>query len=268
MPMVHTDPAMAQDARMRLHQIDTEPQGEADTVAEIRFGEMVAARILGRTALNQDPKLNRYVSLIGTALAMHASRPDLQFHFAVLESDEVNAYSTPGGFVFVTRGAVMATENESELAAILAHEIAHISERHIVKALNIKGADKSDLSTVSRFLGASADTARAAFSQAVDKAMDVIFDTGYQIEQELDTDRVATLLLADAGYDPAALLHFLKRIDGQSSGKVSKMKTHPGSERRLNSLTQLLQEEGLSSVSYNQEIMQKRFSNHVKTTKP
>lgn len=256
--------ALGQEARLRLHQVDNQPRGEADTVAEIRFGETVAARILGRESLSKDRELNRYVSLIGTALALHATRPDLQFHFAVMESPEVNAYSAPGGFVFITRGAIEASTSESELAAILAHEIAHISERHIVKALHIRGEEKGDLSAISRLIGASSDTARAAFSQTVDKALELILDTGYEMEQELDCDRIATLLLVQTGYDPQALQRFLQRNQGTASDGAHKMKTHPASQRRNDALRQLLEAEGLTTPVAETATMQTRFRHHVK----
>jgi predicted Zn-dependent protease len=255
----------ASDVRLRLHQLVENQTGEADVVAEVRFGEDVAARILGREKLSADTQLQRYVSLLGTALALHADRPELSFYFAVLESDAVNAYSAPGGFVFVTRGAVRAAQNEAELAAILAHEIAHVSRRHIVHELNIHGAEQSDLSALTRFLGASADTARVALAQAVDKALDVLFDTGYNVQQELEADRVATLLLAETGYDPTALQRFLARVE-PAEGRNADLKTHPGAQQRDAALRQLLAEEKLSALP-NNTTQQTRFEAHVKTSR-
>lgn len=254
----------ASDTRLRLHQLVENQTGETDVMAEVRFGEDVSARILGREKLSTDEKLQRYVSLLGTALALHADRPELNFYFAVLESDAVNAYSAPGGFVFITRGAVRAAHDESELAAILAHEIAHVSRRHIVHELNIRGAEQSDLSALTRFLGASADTARVALSQAVDKALEVLFDTGYNVQQELEADRVATLLLAETGYDPTALRRLLARVESPAAAQ-SAMKTHPGAEQRDAALHTLLTEEKLSPLPGN-STQQARFDAHVKAT--
>jgi predicted Zn-dependent protease len=254
-------PALAAgDTRLRLHQLVENQTGEADVVAEVRFGEDVAARILGREKLSADTNLQRYVSLLGTALALHADRPELSFYFAVLDDDAVNAYSAPGGFVFITQGAVRAAQNEAELAAILAHEIAHVSRRHIVHELNIHGAEQSDLSALTRFLGASADTARVALAQAVDKALDVLFDSGYNVQQELEADSVATLLLAEAGYDPTALRRFLARVE---SPATTGMKTHPGAEQRDAALNTLLAEEKLERLP-NNATQQTRFDAYVK----
>jgi predicted Zn-dependent protease len=257
--------ATANEARLRLHQIATSHASEDDVAAEVRFGEDVAARILGRQQLIKNERLDRYVSLIGTALAAHADRPELNFYFAVVDSDTINAYSAPGGFVFITRGAVQATRDESELAAILAHEIGHVSRRHIVDELNIHGAEQADLSTLSRFLGASADTARVALSQAVDKALSVLFDTGYNVKQELEADRVATLLLAETGYDPTALRRFLARVESPQQGRrQAGMKTHPGAAQRDAALAKLLAEEGLAPLP-DTPLEQTRFERHVKT---
>jgi predicted Zn-dependent protease len=255
----------ASDTRLRLHQLVENQTGEADVVAEVRFGEDVAARILGREKLSADTQLQRYVSLLGTALALHADRPELNFYFAVLDDDAVNAYSAPGGFVFVTQGAVRAARDEAELAAILAHEIAHVSRRHIVHELNIRGAEQSDLSALTRFLGASADTARVALGQAVDKALEVLFDTGYNVQQELEADSNASLLLAETGYDPTALQRFLARVE-PAKGRNADLKTHPGAQQRDAALRQLLAEEKLSALPIN-STQQTRFEAHVKTSR-
>lgn len=253
-------------ARQRWHEVQKEDTKAADVEEEIRFGRSIAARILGRERLVQNARLSRYVKLIGAGLALHSSRNELQFHFAVLDSDQVNAYSTPGGYIFITRGAVRAARNEDELAAILAHEIAHVTQRHIVEDLNIHGEadDELDLSGVMRILGISADTARVAFNQAVDKALDVLFETGYRVDQELEADRVATLLLAESGYDPTALQRLLIRLDASEVQQAKgRMRTHPGGERRLEELATLLKNEQLTPIDHPR--MKARFESHVKT---
>ena len=188
-----------------------------DVEAEIRFGRDIAAHILARYPLYNDEKQTRYVNLVGKALALHAPRNELDFHFAILDTDSVNAYSAPGGYVFITRGLLNTMRDESELAAALAHEIAHVTLRHVVKALNIHAAETNAQAGFAHLLSGFGDPTKAAFTQAVGKAMDILFNDGLSKADELAADRTAVMLLADTGYDPGAR---------PSAG------THQGSPRR------------------------------------
>src|SRR3989338_3678250 len=114
-----------------------------DVEAEIIFGREVAARILGRYKLYEDKNLARYINMVGRSAAQYANRPEIEFRFAILNTDIVNAFAAPGGYIFITKGALRLMEDEAELAGVLAHEVAHVSERHIVKELNIKGTEAS-----------------------------------------------------------------------------------------------------------------------------
>ena len=124
----HADP---QSFRQRAaEKIVTSASATADVKAEIEFGRGVAARILARYPPYNDPKLTRYVNLVGGGLAALSGRPELHYHFAILNTDDINAYSTPGGYVFVTLGALKLMHDESELAGVMAHETAHVALRH------------------------------------------------------------------------------------------------------------------------------------------
>lgn len=241
--------AQPQSFRLRSNDIAAQVVTKSDIEAEIRFGRDVAARVLGRFPLEDNAALTRYLNLIGTAVAAHSSRSDLNFHFALLDSDTINAYSAPGGYVFITRGALKLAQDESELAAVLAHEIAHISQRHIVKALNIRGADNSGSAGMSHLLGGSGDTARVAFSQAVDQAVAILFEKGYSQQDELEADQVATLLLAQSGYDPLALRRYLARAQSVDHHSAALNTTHPPSKQRLQALDRLISDEHLDELN-------------------
>ena len=129
-----TNAAAESDFRRRAHAVNSNEFETGDIQAEVAFGREIAARILGREPLRDNAELARYVTLIGQALALNSGRSELSFYFAVLDSEQVNAYSTPGGYVFVTRGALKQMRDEAELAAVLAHEIAHVQLRHIINA--------------------------------------------------------------------------------------------------------------------------------------
>lgn len=225
-----------------------------DVAAEIEFGREVAARIIGRYGLYQNTAVTKYVNLVGRVVAMSANRPELEFRFGVLNTDQVNAYAAPGGYVFVTRGALAKMQDEAELATVLAHEVAHVAQRHVVKELNIKGADGSAASGLARLIGGGTDSARVAFSQTVDKALDILFKDGYKREDEMQADQNAVILSAAAGYDPAGLVRYFTRLNA-SKGKQTEIldKTHPAYDARITALTEAMNSEGVKGDSLKNE---------------
>lgn len=254
-----TNAVAEQDFRRRAHAVNSNEFETGDIQAEVAFGREIAARILGREPLRDNAELARYVTLIGQALALNSGRSELSFYFAVLDSEQVNAYSTPGGYVFVTRGALKQMRDEAELAAVLAHEIAHVHLRHIVNAMHIRGKETSGVMTwMSVLTGGSADTAKVAFFQAVDQATNLLFKEGFNIRDELAADRVALMLLANTGYDPEALSRFLTRIDTVEHGTTDvppatnsehAVRTHPSSAERMTALTTALRAQGLTDLN-------------------
>lgn len=236
---------------------------QADVEAEIEFGREVAARILGQYKVVRDKKITTYVNLVGKAVAIHCNRPELDFKFAVLNTSSINAYAAPGGYIFVTAGAVKIMKDEAELAGVLAHEIAHSTERHIVKELGIKGEESSAQAGIAHLLGAMGDPARMAFKQAVDKAMDILFTTGYQQQDEFEADRSGTLLLASTGYDPLALERYIARLSAQPISADMKIinDTHPSYDKRQAAFRALAAEYHLDTVKH--PALQERFAAYV-----
>ncbi len=225
---------------------------QSDITEEVRFGREVAARIIGRYGMYENPAVTKYVNLVGTVLAMNSSRPEIEFHFAVLNTDEINAYAAPGGYVFITRGALLKMQDEAELAGVLAHEIGHVVEKHVVKELNIRGSDESAVSGLARVIGGSTDAARAAFAQAVDQAMDILFKNGYKREDETQADRDSVMLCALAGYEPTGLVHYFDRIKAMKGKQTEVLdKTHPSYDARIAWLNDTIQKEGIDSGNYN-----------------
>ena len=102
---------------------------------ETQIGRQLAGNLLGAAPLAKDDKLQRYVNRVGRWVASQSERPDLKWHFGVLEAPDLNAFALPGGYVFVTRGLVELMADESELAGVLAHEIAHVMLQHHLKVL-------------------------------------------------------------------------------------------------------------------------------------
>lgn len=192
---------------------------KGDVTAEISFGRAIAARILGTYPAYDNPSLIKYINLLGAALALNTNRPELEFHLMILDTDELNAYAAPGGYIFITKGALKYIKDEAELAGVLAHEMAHITEKHVVKDLKIKGSD--DTSDLAQLIGGSSGAARAAFGQAVDIGLELIFKDNYKKEDELQADKTGVIISALSGYDPTGLAQYLSRI------KPIKEKTPP-----------------------------------------
>ena len=248
----------SQEYRFRSHQQAFNVTTDDDIRSEIEFGQNIAARILGAMPVYNNEPLTRYVNLIGKTLAANCSRPEIDFYFAVLDIEKINAYSAPGGYIFITRGAIRQMQDEAELAAVISHEIAHITEKHIVNEFKIRGKDESTVSGVTRIVGGSGDSARVAFAQA----MNVLLETGFKHKDELDADTVATLLLTQTGYDPTALLRYLQRIKKFTELNANKKTTtHPATDERLKEIQALLDTEGLTNIELPRG--QKRFKTYV-----
>jgi len=261
----HSAAAADNNFRLRAHQNNIDANTQSDIEAEIKFGKTISARILGKFSEYKDEKLKRYVSLVGKALAMNSSRDEIDFHFTVLDADFINAYSAPGGYIFITRGAIEAMQDESELAAVLAHEVAHITEKHIVKEFKIKGQDDSITAGLSNLLGSSSSSAKVAFTQSVDNAVNKLINKGFKKSEEIDSDKVALLLLAATGYDTGAMRRYLKRVKRISQKIQSRIKnkpTHPPTSKRIKSLKHIAKQEGLNRLKLPRG--KTRFKQYVK----
>ena len=243
---------------------DTDLYTTEDIEKEIIFGREMAAIILGGKTIHYEKNINRYVSLVGHSLLRFSSRSELNFNFAVVESDEINAYATPGGYIFVTTGALSLMQNEAELAGVLAHEIAHVADRHIVRALKIRADDKSTTALISKIATNNVESAKVVFDQAVGQAVEILFSKGLKVADENEADLQGALLTTMAGYDPMQYVQFLSRIQPVIEGKEGELnQTHPPFEDRINRLRSIIGEEGLllSESTLNTERFLRNISN-------
>ncbi|MDT8317762.1 MAG: M48 family metalloprotease [bacterium] len=258
------------EARKRLSHKATEVS-KSDVEAEIQFGQELSAKILGKYRMLEDEKLTRYINLIGKGLATYSPRPEIDFKFAILNTDMVNAFAAPGGYIFITKGTLEMIESEAQLAGVLAHEIAHVTERHIVKELGIKGQDVSAGASLASIMGAgTSDTLRAAFTQLVDKASEILFESGLKRENEMESDLLSVMLVSNAGYDPLEYQKLLVRIDEIKKSKKKKKKysteilneTHPALKDRVAAIEKNIAEEGLDKLNY--AAVRERYKEYVK----
>ncbi len=207
---------------------------------EYYVGRSVAARILSSYSLSENKKLTDYVNSVGKAVALNSDKPITYggYHFAVLNSKEINAFACPGGTIFVTKGMINAVESEDELAAVLAHEVAHVNNRDGVSA--IQKARLTEVATLigteaaQRYTPAQLSQLVTVFEGSIDDVFKTLVVNGYGKSQEYNADEDAISYLTRAGYDPYALKDFLDRLasDGKASGGGI-MKTHPATADRI-----------------------------------
>jgi beta-barrel assembly-enhancing protease len=197
---------------------------------EIRLGQAVSEKVRARYGVVQDPAVHRYVTLVGAALATSTKRPGLPWTFIVLDTDGVNAFAAPGGFIHITRGALGLIGNEAELAGVLAHELTHVTEKHTIEAIK-KG--KMIQMGANETLGD-----QAVFNRLVDKTSELVL-AGFGRQEELESDREGQKLANQVGYAPAALGTFLQRLterNKSASEKQGLFASHPEMKERLDLL--------------------------------
>ena len=211
--------------------------------AETRIGFGIAATVAGRYRVHQDPDLTRYVNLVGHTVAQHSIRPTgIQFHFGVLDTPEVNAFAAPGGYIFVTRGALARMGSEAELAGVLGHEVAHVDETHVL--------DEIRRSSVFASVQDEAQLSGALLDQLSEVGGSLLF-TGLSREDELEADSLGVLYAAASGYRPDGLILFLERLAANEPVPALRewTATHPNEQERLTALRRQIAASGLVSGS-------------------
>jgi predicted Zn-dependent protease len=212
---------------------------------EYYVGRAVAARITSTYPLYRNSRLTEYLNLIGQAIVLHTDKPTTfgGYHFAILDSSEVNAFACPGGMILITRGMISSVKSEDELAAVLAHEIGHVIHRDGIAAIQSSRWSEALLvigSNAAREFGPR-DTAKlvSLFEGSIDDVFKTLVVNGYGREQEKAADSAALVYLAAAGYDQQGLTGYLKRLEeGGKGSKGGIFTTHPGTEERLENVRQ------------------------------
>lgn len=204
------------------------------------IGESVAVEIIGRYGgVWRDEAATRRVNLLGQALAYYSSRPALTWKFAVLDSPSVNGFSAPGGFVFITRGLYdKAGDNEDALAAILAHEIIHITERHALKII-ARGEFFSGATTLAVRHNSDAAVLQSElrqFDTGINDIVKAVLEKGLDPKTEYAADKGGRGLATTVGYAPGALRQVLVQLQQDKSDPKTTFSTHPSIADRLKNL--------------------------------
>ena len=207
-----------------------------DEKDEIAMGREIAGRMLGAAPLVNDPELQAYVNRVGRWVASQTERPDLPWHFGVLDTSTINAFAAPGGYVLITRGLYDILDNEAQLAGVLGHEIGHIIRRHHVTVMQksaalsagTKLAHRDDRAQIlNNMIGAGAEV----FARGLDKSA------------EFEADTIGVVLAARAGYSPYGLVDVLQKLAARGANDESLallFKTHPQPGDRLSQLGEQL----------------------------
>lgn len=206
------------------------PLGTVPEADEIRIGRYIAGNLLGAAPLVNDPRLQSYVNRVGRWVASSSERPDLKWTFGVIESNDVNAFAAPGGYVFLTRGLYRLLRDEAELAGVLGHEIGHVVRKHHLKVLQKSQAIDVGSDLLKKRIG-DKKVAKDLIGSGAE-----ILARGLDKSAEFEADRIGVVLAARAGYDAFGLPAVLQEISAASGGSSSVallFKTHPHPDERL-----------------------------------
>ncbi len=227
---------------------------EIDEPREIEIGRQLAARLLGAIPLVRDRNSQVYVNQVGTWLAQQSERPGLPWHFGILDSAAVNAFATPGGFVFVTRGLLSRMTSEAELAGVLGHEIAHVLRRHHLEAIRSQAQRELAVNVAS----ALADQQSQLMDVLVSSGMS-LYAKGLDRDDEYEADRMGVVIAARAGYNPYGLpviLMSLAEADSSDGDMALFTSTHPSATSRLDRIEALMINGGLADRG---PLLERRF---------
>ena len=244
----------------------------ADQDEEAEIGRDAAATLLGASAPIKDEAVQDYVNKVGLWVALQSDRPDLPWKFAVVDSDDIDAFAAPGGYVFLTRGLLLHMHNEAELAGVLGHEISHVVLKHHLKELQ-RAARLDLLGQAAQYEMQQHGRDSEMDKQLMDKvsgAARTLYSRGLDKDDELDADRMGAVLAARAGYDPYGLLSVLQTlesVDPKSSSMQLLLATHPAPADRIAALSAAM-EAGHMNKYGKQAEGQQRFEQVIRTLVP
>jgi predicted Zn-dependent protease len=225
---------------------------------EKQLGETVSMKLRQRFGVMQDPAVTKYVTLVGTVVAQGSSRPALDWKFIVLDTDGVNAYAAPGGFVHITRGLLGLMKNEAELAGVLGHEITHVADRHTIRAIQ----QGKWLDT-----GVEAGTSKAgwtteALAKMGDKLFQHVFEGKWSRGDEDDADQGGVRDANKAGYVPNGLATALKKVEDRNANQTEQngwFSSHPIIKDRIAKIDKQISSEKLTAKA----VGDARYKQHI-----
>lgn len=240
--------------------------------AEIEIGRNMAGRLLQFYGTYEDAELLKYINTVGQYVAKFSDHPERRYMFAILDTDSVNAFACPGGYILITLGTIKMAQSEAELAMILGHEITHVGNQHMFKTLismnerdrekeakeldNRANSDapysvkvrerptttnKEGAALLARYLSGSSG-ASLSILEVAKAGMNMILEKGLDKKFEFEADDLGVRYAIRAGYTPEALITFLARLDSRKKMTDTKIleRTHPSIMDRTNKATEIL----------------------------
>ena len=216
-----------------LMQLLSQSLDQIDEPKEIEIGRQLAAVLLGSKPIHGDMALQAYVNRLGRWISLHGSRPTLPWAFVVIDDGGYNAFAAPGGYVFVTKGLIDRVSDEAELAAILAHEITHVTSKHHLVALRAK----AQAGLLTQLVGSQLKNNAGGWVSSQLLALGRnLYASGLDQQDEFDADRHGVELATRAGFDPfglAAALQQLRTAMPDDPLFTLSLSTHPPPQQRL-----------------------------------
>ncbi len=206
---------------------------------EAEIGADIVSQLRSFNFFLEDPELSHYLRSVGNRLATYSGHDPSEFNFYVVRDRQINAFALPGGYIGVNAGLILASETEDELAGVVAHEIAHVTQRHIAR--QVEASSRFNLTTAAALLVAI--LAGASNPDVLQAALTVGLSTSAQQSinftraHEMEADRVGIKTLADSGYNPKGMAAFFQKMEERSrlygSGLPEILRSHPVSNTRI-----------------------------------
>lgn len=214
---------------------------------ERETGRSMAAMLLGADPLLRDAEVQHYVNAIGRWVALHSDRPDIPWHFGVINTPDSNAFALPGGYILISTGLLKKLKSEAELACVLGHEIVHVQNRHHLSAFKRGETAEYFKTELSRAAEKSKNKEVAVLAANATKGylLEGFFERGLDKKQEFDADRQGVVLAARSGYNPyamAGVLQMLGSANPKDVGMAQWFKTHPTPAERQEQLAEAIGE--------------------------
>lgn len=208
---------------------------------EIQVGAQAAAQVEKKTPIIYEPEVHEYINKLGNKLVKHSRRSDIRYSFKVTNDKAINAFALPGGFIYINRGLIEAADSEHELVGVLAHEIAHVTQRHGVQ--QVARAKKAQVGfAAAGILAGLAGIGGSGVNQAFNGAYLVTQGafSKFSRDAERESDREGAFMMAKAGWNPKGMITFFQKLEKQGSRSTNFFSTHPSPRERYTNIASLI----------------------------
>lgn len=230
---------------------------------ERAIGKQLAGSILGASKLVDDQELQAYVNRVGRWLATQSDRPDIDWVFGVIESDSINAFAAPGGYILLTSGLYKRLETEAQLAAVLGHEIAHITEKHHLELIRQSSLVNEGSNLAKSQAKGKAGVADDFVQNLIGNGAEIMA-RGLDKSSEYEADMIGMTLAAKSGYTPLGLAEVVTKLaEKPPVGDMMALlkSTHPSPEQRLEEIDEALDSKLEKRIE--QPSLESRFATHM-----